>query len=110
MYFSSELELQGEYQKEIQTLDYDDHISKDVDVHIFEDVGSLDISKDVDNTFEDVEVHIPEDVGSLDIFEEGELSIIVNQEVGETLNQSSDEHSETEAVGPPPSKSLTPHQ
>ena len=30
MYFSFEPELQGEYQKEIQTLDYDDHISKDV--------------------------------------------------------------------------------
>ena len=84
MYFSSELELQGEYQKEIQTLDYDDHISKGV--------GSLDISEDVDNTSEEVDVHIPEDVGNLDIFEEGELFKTVNQEVGETLDQSSDEH------------------
>ena len=29
MYFSSESELQGEYYKEIQTLDYDYHISKE---------------------------------------------------------------------------------
>ncbi|WKA11436.1 hypothetical protein VitviT2T_028934 [Vitis vinifera] len=29
MYFSSESELQGEYHKEIQTLDYDYHISKE---------------------------------------------------------------------------------
>ncbi|RVW53135.1 hypothetical protein CK203_080622 [Vitis vinifera] len=29
MYFSFESELQGEYQKEIQTLDYDYHISED---------------------------------------------------------------------------------
>ena len=118
MYFSSELELQGEYQKEIQTLDYDDHISEDVDAHISEDVGSLNTSKNVD-------VHIPDDVGRLDISKEGELSDIVNQEVSETLDQSSDEHSETEAtldqssdehseteaaMGPPPSESLTPHQ
>ena len=37
MYFSSHPELQGEYQKEIQTLDYDDHISEDVVVHIPEE-------------------------------------------------------------------------
>ena len=29
MYFSYEFELQGEYHKEIQTLDYNYHISKD---------------------------------------------------------------------------------
>ena len=29
MYFSSESKLQGEYHKEIQTLDYDYHISKE---------------------------------------------------------------------------------
>ena len=40
MYFSSEPELQGEYQEEIQTLDYDDHISEYVVVHIPE-VGEL---------------------------------------------------------------------
>ena len=69
--YSSEPELQGEYQKEIQTLDYDDYIS--------EDVGSLKIFEDMDNTFEDVDVHIYEDMGSLDISEEGEFSEIVNQ-------------------------------
>ncbi|RVW22233.1 Retrovirus-related Pol polyprotein from transposon TNT 1-94 [Vitis vinifera] len=45
MYFSSEFELQGEYHKEIQTLDYDYHISEenesiqtlDYDYHIFEE-------------------------------------------------------------------------
>lgn len=90
MYFSSEPELQGEYQKEIQTLHYDDHISEDVDVHISEDVGNLDISKEV------------------------ELSEPINQEVGElevydiTLDQNSDEHPETEVVAPPLSESLTP--
>ena len=73
MYFSSEPELQGE--QEIQTLDYDD-----------------DIFEDVDNTSEDVEVHIPEYVGSLDISEEWELSETVNQEACETLDQSSNEH------------------
>ena len=125
MYFSSESELQGEYQKEIQTLDYDDHIFENVDAHISEDVGSL-------NTSENVDVHIPDDVGRLDISKEGEISNIVNQEVcetldqssdedpeidivnqevGKTLDQSSDEHSETEAtMDPPPSESLTPHQ
>jgi len=83
MYFSSEPELQGEYQKEIQTLDYDDHIS------------------------EDVVVHIPE---------VGELSDVLNQEVGEldvgglTLDPSSDEHPEIEVVAPPMSESLTPQE
>ena len=96
-----------------------------MDAHISEDVGSL-------NTSENVDVHIPDDVGRLDISKEGEISDIVNQEVcetldqssdedpeidivnqevGETLDQSSDEHSETEAtMDPPPSESLTPHQ
>ena len=81
MYFSSEPKLQVEYQKEIQTLDYDDHISEDVVVHILE---------------------------------VGELSDVLNQEVGEldvgglNLDPSSDEHPETEVVAPPPSESLTP--
>ena len=81
MYFSSHPELQGEYKKEIQTLDYDDHISEDVVVHISE---------------------------------VGELSDVLNQEVGKldvgglTLDPSSDEHPETEVVAPPLSKSLTP--
>ena len=81
-----------------------------MDAHISEDVGSLNISEDVDNTSENVDVHIPEDVGSLDISKEGELSKTINQEVGETFNQSSDEHLETEVVDPPLSKSLTLHQ
>ena len=81
IYFFSAPELQGEYQKEIQTLDYDDHISEDMVVHILE---------------------------------VGELSDVLNQEVGEldvgglTLDPSSDEHPETEVVSPPLSKSLTP--
>ena len=80
-YFSSKPELQGEYQTEIQTQDYDDHIS------------------------EDVVVHIPK---------VGELSDVLNQEVGEldvgglTLDPSSDEHLEAEVVAPPLSESLTP--
>ena len=32
MYFSFESELQGEYHKEIQTLDYDYHISKEMNM------------------------------------------------------------------------------
>ena len=36
MYFSFESELQGEYQKEIQTLDYDYHISEDDESGQFE--------------------------------------------------------------------------
>ena len=78
-------------------------ISEDVDAHISEDVGSL-------NTSENVDVHIPDDVGRLDISKEGELSDIVNQEVSETLDQSSDEHPQTEVVGPPLFESLTPDQ
>ena len=46
----------------------------------------------------------------MDISKEGELSKLVNQEVGETLDQSSDEHPEIEVVGPPSFESLTPHQ
>ena len=53
------------------------------------------ISEDVDNTSKDVDVHMSEDVGILDISKEGELSELVNQEVGETLDQSSDEHLES---------------
>lgn len=40
MYFFSEPELQGEYHKQIQTLEYNDHIYEDVVVHIPE-VGEL---------------------------------------------------------------------
>ena len=48
MYFSSESKLQGEYHKEIQTLDYDYHISKDDESGQFElvnqEAGELDMS------------------------------------------------------------------
>ena len=48
MYFSFESELQGEYQKEIQTFDYDYHISEDDKSGQFElvsqEVGELDMS------------------------------------------------------------------
>ena len=48
MYFSSESEFQGKYHKEIQTLDYDYHISKDDESGQFElvnqEAGELDMS------------------------------------------------------------------
>ena len=48
MYFSSESELQGEYHKEIQTLDYDYHISEGDESELFElvnkEAGELDMS------------------------------------------------------------------
>ncbi|RVW69981.1 Retrovirus-related Pol polyprotein from transposon RE2 [Vitis vinifera] len=48
MYFSSESELQGEYHKEIQTLDYDYHISEDDESRqselVNQETGELDMS------------------------------------------------------------------
>ena len=48
MYFSFESELQGEYHQEIQTLDYDHHISEEGVSKQFElmnqEVGELDVS------------------------------------------------------------------
>ncbi|RVW49190.1 Retrovirus-related Pol polyprotein from transposon TNT 1-94 [Vitis vinifera] len=48
MYFSSESELQGEYHKEIQTLDYDYHISKENESGqselVNQEAGELDMS------------------------------------------------------------------
>ncbi|RVW18996.1 Retrovirus-related Pol polyprotein from transposon RE1 [Vitis vinifera] len=48
MYFSFESELQGEYQKEIQTLDYDYHISEEDEYGqselVNQEVGELDMS------------------------------------------------------------------
>ena len=48
MYFSSESELQGKYHKEIQTLDYDYHISEEDESGqselVNQEVGELDIS------------------------------------------------------------------
>ncbi|KAK2996779.1 hypothetical protein RJ639_025625 [Escallonia herrerae] len=89
MYFSTESELQGEHQKEIQTLDYDDELAENVDVHIFEDT------------------QISEDAGNLDISED-ELSEPVNQ-VGKFVEESSREHAETEVVTPSQSEFDTPH-
>ncbi|KAK2991709.1 hypothetical protein RJ640_014987 [Escallonia rubra] len=96
MYFSTESELQGEHQKEIQTLDYDDELTENVDVHISEDT------------------QISEDVGILDISED-ELAEPVNQ-VGKFVEESSQEHAETEVVTPSqfefdiPHATNTPHQ
>ncbi|KAK3006500.1 hypothetical protein RJ639_017039 [Escallonia herrerae] len=89
MYFSTESELQGEHQKEIQTLDYDDELAENVDVHISEDT------------------QISEDAGNLDIFED-ELSEPINQ-VGKFVEESSQEHAETEVVTPSQSEFDTPH-
>ena len=48
MYFSFEFELQGGYHKEIQTLDYDYHISKDDEFGqselVNQEAGELDMS------------------------------------------------------------------
>ena len=48
MYFSSEPELQGEYHKEIQTLDYDYHISEEDESRqselVNQEAGELDMS------------------------------------------------------------------
>jgi len=112
MYFSSDPELQGEYHKEIQTLEYDVDIPKDVDVHIFEDGGKLDILEGAElSKYIDQELELELNVGNLDISEDGELLETVIQEVGEHLEnlyQRSDEHPETEFMAPPPSGSLTP--
>ena len=63
MYFSSKPELQGDYQEEVQTLDYDVHISHELELSepTNQDAGELDLS-------------------------------------GITLEQSGDEHPETEVV------------
>ncbi|KAK2986258.1 hypothetical protein RJ640_021827 [Escallonia rubra] len=89
MYFSTESELQGEHQKEIQTLDYDDELAENVDVHISEDT------------------QISEDAGNLDISED-ELVEPVNQ-VGKFVEESSQEHAETEVVTPSQSEFDIPH-
>ncbi|KAK2967762.1 hypothetical protein RJ640_029658 [Escallonia rubra] len=89
MYFSTEFELQGEHQKEIQTLNYDDELAENVDVHISEDT------------------QISEDAGNLDISED-ELSEPVNQ-VGKFVEESSQEHAETEVVTPSQSEFDIPH-
>ncbi|KAK2988104.1 hypothetical protein RJ640_023853 [Escallonia rubra] len=89
MYFSTESELQGEHQKEIQTLDYDDELAENVNVHISEDT------------------QISEDAGNLDISED-ELAEPVNQ-VGKFVEESSQKHAETEVVTPSQSEFDIPH-
>ena len=46
MYFSSKPELQGDYQEEVQTLDYDVHISHELELSepTYQDAGELDLS------------------------------------------------------------------
>jgi hypothetical protein len=84
MYFSSKHELQGEYQEEVQTLDYD--------VHIFEE-GEL--SKPSN-----------QDAGELDLSD-----INLDQrtpKTGDEHDQSGDEHPKTKIVASPSFESLAP--
>ncbi|RVW60836.1 Retrovirus-related Pol polyprotein from transposon TNT 1-94 [Vitis vinifera] len=69
MYFSSESELQGEYHKEIQTLDYDYHISqKDESKQselVNQEAGELDMSSQQFGS-EDVFIEIPNQSSSVE--------------------------------------------
>ena len=69
MYFSSESKLQGEYHKEIQTLDYDYHISKDDESGQFElvnqEMGKSDTSGQQFG-LEDVFTEIPNQSSSVE--------------------------------------------
>ncbi|RVX21100.1 L-ascorbate oxidase [Vitis vinifera] len=69
MYFSSESELQGEYHKEIQTLDYDYHISKEDESEqselVNQEVGELDMSGQQFGS-EDVFTEIPNQSSSVE--------------------------------------------
>ncbi|RVW67330.1 Retrovirus-related Pol polyprotein from transposon RE1 [Vitis vinifera] len=69
MYFSSESKLQGEYHKEIQTLDYDYHISEENESGQFElvnqEAGELDMSGQQFG-FEDVFTEIPNQSSSVE--------------------------------------------
>ncbi|RVW24660.1 Retrovirus-related Pol polyprotein from transposon TNT 1-94 [Vitis vinifera] len=69
MYFSSEFELQGEYRKEIQTLDYDYHISEEDESGqselVNQEVGELDMSGQQFG-FEDVFTEIPNQSSSVE--------------------------------------------
>ncbi|KAK2993896.1 hypothetical protein RJ640_012770 [Escallonia rubra] len=85
----SNLPPHGEHQKEIQTLDYHDELAENVDVHISEDT------------------QISEDAGNLDICED-ELAEPVNQ-VGKFVEESSQEHAETEVVTSSQSEFDIPH-
>ncbi|RVW73995.1 Retrovirus-related Pol polyprotein from transposon RE1 [Vitis vinifera] len=74
MYFSSESELQGEYHKEIQTLDYDYHISEEDESGqselVNQETGELDMSGQQFGS-EDVFTEIPNQSSSV----EGVLSL-----------------------------------
>ncbi|RVW78573.1 Retrovirus-related Pol polyprotein from transposon TNT 1-94 [Vitis vinifera] len=69
MYFSSESELQGEYHKEIQTLDYDYHISKENESGqselVNQEAGELDMSGQQFGS-EDVFTEIPNQSSSIE--------------------------------------------
>ncbi|WJZ80509.1 hypothetical protein VitviT2T_000424 [Vitis vinifera] len=69
MYFSSESELQGEYHKEIQTLDYDHHISEEDESGqselVNQEVGELDMSGQQFGS-EDVFTEIPNQSSSVE--------------------------------------------
>ncbi|WKA00225.1 hypothetical protein VitviT2T_018605 [Vitis vinifera] len=69
MYFSSEFELQGEYHKEIQTLDYDYHISEEDEFGqselVNQEVGELDMSGQQFGS-EDVFTEIPNQSSSIE--------------------------------------------
>ncbi|RVW31698.1 Retrovirus-related Pol polyprotein from transposon TNT 1-94 [Vitis vinifera] len=69
MYFSSESELQGEYHKEIQTLDYDYHISEENESEqselVNQEVGELDMSGQQFGS-EDVFTEIPNQSSSVE--------------------------------------------
>ncbi|RVW18084.1 Retrovirus-related Pol polyprotein from transposon RE2 [Vitis vinifera] len=77
MYFSSESELQGEYHKEIQTLDYDYHISKNEESGqselVNQEAGELNMSGQQFG-FEDVFTEIPNQSSSV----EGDLNLEPN--------------------------------
>ena len=68
MYFSSESELQGEYHKEIQTNDYDYHISVEESGQselVNQEVGELDMSGQQFGS-EDVFTEIPNQSSSVE--------------------------------------------
>ena len=100
MYFSSEPKLQGEYQEEVQTLDYEVEEDQILEFpkHVNHDVGNLDTSG--------INLDASGD-------EHSQLGS-TNQEVGELdlsgipLDQSDEIHPETEVVAPSSFESLTP--
>ena len=94
MYFSFELELQGEYQEEVQTLDYDVHISEEGELFKLgkQDASELDLS-------------------GITLDQSGDKHSESNDEHLESSDEhleSGVEHSEIEIMASPPSGSLTP--